>query len=168
MSDSVLQSLLHEYRDRFPDKLPDGLPPERNVGHTIPTEPGSSPADRHMYRMSPAEKVEMERQITEGLRQGIIEPSTSPYGAPVLFVTKKDGGLRMCVDYRALNKMTVKNKNPLPPTDDVLDQLHDASLFMSWDLQSDYHQIRIKDEDVPKTAFKTPWDCISSGCLHLG
>ena len=153
MSDSVLQSLLHEYKDRFPDKLPDGLPPERNVGHAIPTEPGSSPADRHMYRMSPAEKVEMERQITEGLRQGIIEPSTSPYGAPVLFVTKKDGSLRMCVDYRALNKMTVKNKYPLPRIDDLLDQLHGASVFTSLDLQSDYHQIRIQDEDVPKTAF---------------
>ena len=104
MSDSVLQSLLHEYRDRFPDKQPDGLRPEKNVAHAIPTEPGSSPADRHMYSMSPrtAEKVEMERQITEGLRMGIIEPSTSPYGAPLLFVTKQDGGLHICVDNRAL------------------------------------------------------------------
>ena len=105
--------------------------------------------------MSPAEKVEMERQITEGLRQGIIELSTSPCGAPVLFVTKKDG-ICMCVDYRALIKMTVKNKYPLPCIDDLLDQLHGASVFAPLDLQSGYHQIRIKDEDVPKTAFKTP------------
>ena len=109
-----------------------------------------------MYRLSPAENAEVRRQVSDGLRRGIIEPSASPYGTPVLFVRKKDGSLRMCVDYRALNKITVKNKYPLPRIDDLLDQLHGASVFSSLDLQSGYHQIRIKDEDVPKTAFRTP------------
>lgn len=102
MSDSVLQSVLHEYKV-FPENLPDGLPPERNVAHTVPVEPDSIPPDKHMYRMSPAEKAEIQRQVTEGLRRGIIEPSSSPYGAPCLFVTEPDGSLRMCVDYRAVN-----------------------------------------------------------------
>ena len=118
--------------------------------------------------MSPAEKVEMERQITEGLRQGTIEPDTSPYGAPVLFVTKQDGGLLICVINRALNKMTVKSKYPLPRIDELLDQLHGASVFMSLDLQSGYHQIRIKGEDVPKTAFKTPLGLYQFRVLTLG
>jgi len=131
-------------------------------------EPGSSPQDKHLYRMSPAEKVEMERQVTEGLRQGIIEPSTSPYGAPCLFVTKKDGSLRMCVDCRALNKITVKNKYPLPRIDDLLDQLHGATVFSSLDLQSGYRQIRIQDEDVPKTAFKTPMGLYQFRVLAFG
>ena len=168
MSESALQAVIHDYKDRFPDTLPDGLPPDRNIAHAIPVEPGSSPQDKHLYRMSPAEKVEMERQVTEGLRRGIIEPSTSPYGAPCLFVTKKDGGLRMCVDYRALNKITVKNKYPLPRIDDLLDQLHGATVFSSLDLQSGYHQIRIQDEDVPKTAFKTPMGLYQFRVLAFG
>ena len=168
MPDAALQSVLHEFKDRFPETLPDGLPPERNVAHTIPVEPGSRPADRHMYRMSPAEKAEIQRQVTEGLKRGIIEPSTSPYGAPCLFVSKPDGSLRMCVDYRALNKVTVKNKYPLPRIDDLLDQLHGATVFSSLDLQSGYHQIRIKDEDVPKTAFKTPMGLYQFRVLAFG
>ena len=156
MSETALQAVIHDFQDRFPATLPDGLPPERNIAHAIPIEPGSIPPDRHLYRMSPAEKVEMKRQVSEGLRRGIIEPSTSPYGAPCLFVTKKDGSLRMYVDYRALDKLTVKTKYPLPRIDDLLDQLHGATVFSSLDLQSGYHQIRIQDEDVPKTAFKTP------------
>ena len=168
MSQSVLQSVLHEYKDRFPEKLPDGLPPERNIGHAISTEPDSTPPDRHLYRMSPAEKAEIRRQITEGLRRGILEPSTAPYGAPCLFVSKPDGSLRMCVDYRALNKQTIKNKYPLPRIDDLLDQLQGASVFSSLDLQSGYHQIRIKDEDVPKTAFKTPMGLYQFRVLAFG
>ena len=118
--------------------------------------------------MSPAEQVEMERQVTEGLRWGIIEPSTSPYGAPCLFVTEKDGSLHMCVDYCALNKMTVKNKYPLPRIDDLLDQLHGATVFSSLDLQSGYHQTRIQDEDVEKTAFKTPMGLYQFRVLAFG
>ena len=156
ISPGQLESILHEYQDRFPETLPDGLPPERNVAHAIELEPGHQPVDKPIYRLSPAERAEIQRQVREGIRRGIIEPSTSPYGAPVLFVSKPDGSLRMCVDYRALNKLTIKNKYPLPRIDDLLDSLHGASVFFSLDLQSGYHQIRIREEDVPKTAFKTP------------
>jgi hypothetical protein len=98
----------------------------------------------------------MQRQIEELLQKGWVEPSTSPYGAPILFVGKKDGGLRMCIDYRALNKLTVKNRYPLPRIDDLFDQLRGAQYFSSIDLAQGYHQIRIPPEDVPKTAFRTP------------
>ena len=156
MSELDLQNIQHEYVDRFPETLPHGLPPERDVAHTIPTEQGHVPPFKPIYRLSPAENAEVQRQVAEGLQRQIIEPSSSPYGAPVLFVRKKDSSLRMCVDYRALNKITTKNKYPLPRIDDLLDQLHGASVFSSLDLQSGYHQIRIKEEDVPKTAFRTP------------
>jgi hypothetical protein len=106
--------------------------------------------------LSPLELAEIKRQLADFLAKGYIEPSSSPYGAPVLFVSKKDGGLRMCIDYRALNKLTVKNRYPLPRIDDLLDQLQGAKVFSSLDLQSGYHQIRISDQDVPKTAFRTP------------
>ena len=168
MSETSLQAVIHDLQDRFPATPPDSLPSDRNMAHAIPIEPGSIPPDKHLYRMSLAEKVEMERQVTEGLRRGIIEPSTSPYGAPCLFVSKKDGSLRMCVDYRALNKMTVKNKYPLPRIDDLLDQLHGATVFSSLDLQSGYHQIKIQDEDVPKTAFKTPMGLYQFRVLAFG
>jgi hypothetical protein len=105
---------------------------------------------------SPAELAEVKAQITEALAKGWIRPSTWPYGAPVLFVAKKDGSLRMCVDYRALNAITVRNRYPLPRIEDLFDRLAGASVFTSIDLQSGYHQIRIAPEDVPKTAFTTP------------
>jgi hypothetical protein len=108
-----------------------------------------------MYRLSPREKQEVEEQVADLLKRGWIEPSTSPYGAPIVFAQKKDGSLRMCVDYRALNAITVKNRYPLPRIDDLLDQLHGATRFTSIDLQMGYHQIKITADDVPKTAFLT-------------
>jgi hypothetical protein len=151
----VMQSLLTEYADCFPDQLPDGLPPERDIGHTIPLVPGaeSAPPFKPMYRLSPLELAEIKRQLADFLAKGYIEPSSSPYGAPVLFVSKKDGGLRMCIDYRALNKLTVKNRYPLPRIDDLLDQLQGAKVFSSLDLQSGYHQIRISDQDGVSDAY---------------
>jgi hypothetical protein len=109
-----------------------------------------------MYRLSPLEEAEVKRQVTDLLAKGMIEPSTSPYGAPILFVGKKDGTLRMCVDYRALNAITVKNRYPLPRIDDLFDRLSGCSVFSSLDLQQGYNQIKIAPEDVPKTAFRTP------------
>ena len=100
--------------------------------------------------------AEVKRQVADLLERGLIEPSTSPYGSPVLFVQKKDGSLRMCIDYRALNKQTVKNRYPMPRIDDLLDKLACAKVFSSLDLQSAYNQVRITPEDVPKTAFRTP------------
>jgi hypothetical protein len=151
-----LQELLNEFKDVFPDDLPNELPPDRGAHHTIPLEENAKPPFRPLYRVSPAELKEIETQVKALLDKGFIEPSASPFGAPVLFVKKKDGSLRMVVDYRALNRLTVKNKFPIPRIDDLLDKLSGANYFSSLDLMSGYHQIRIRDEDVPKTAFRTP------------
>jgi len=161
-----LQALLQEYKDVFTPISE--LPPIRDTGHTIPLEPHAKPPFRPMFRLSPKELEEVERQVKELLRHGLIEPSSSPFGASVLFVAKKDGSLRMCIDYRALNKITVKNKYPLPRIDQLLDALSGAQLFTSLDLQSGYHQIRITDEDVAKTAFRTPFGHYQFKVLSFG
>ena len=163
-----VQDLLGRYRDVFPDELPAGLPPDRGVGHTIPIIPGSKPPSRPLYRLSPLEMEEVKRQVKDLLAKGLIEPSKSPYGAPILFVQKKDGTLRMCVDYRALNKITVRNQYPLPRIDDLLDCLSGVKVASSLDLVSGYHQIRISEEDVPKTAFKTPMGLYQFKVLSFG
>eukprot|EP00983_Pelagomonas_calceolata_P016879 531349-Pelagomonas_calceolata.AAC.1 len=103
------------------------------------------------------QEMEFHKQTEDGLKKGLIEPSSSPYGAPVLFVQKKDGSLRMCIDYRALNNITVRERYPLPRIDDLLDKLQGCTIFSSLDLQSGCHQIRINEEDKPKTAMVTPF-----------
>ncbi|KAL5580647.1 hypothetical protein UlMin_013089 [Ulmus minor] len=135
-------------------KLP-GIPPDREISFEIELLPGSAPVSKAPYRMAPAELKELQIQLRELLDKGFIRPSYSPWGAPVLFVKKKDGTLRMCIDYRELNKLTIKNKYPLPRIDDLFDQLKGAANFSKIDLRSGYHQLRIKDNDVPKTAFRT-------------
>ena len=147
--------ILHQYRDVFPDDLPKGLPPTRDVDHKIELVSGSTPPSRATYRMSPKELDELKKQLQELTDHGFIQPSKSPYGAPVLFVKKKDGSIRMCIDYRGLNKVTIKNKYPLPRIDELLDRLNGAKYFSKIDLRSGYHQVRIAEEDVPKTAFRT-------------
>ncbi|KAJ9521466.1 hypothetical protein QJQ45_008868 [Haematococcus lacustris] len=149
-----LQDLLDEYSDVFQPIT--GLPPERAVGHSIPLQPDGKPPARPSYRMSKPEQDELRKQITDLLAKGLIEPSSSPYAAPVLFVQKKSGELRMCIDYRQLNKLTIRDQYPLPRIDDLFDQLAGKTVFSSLDLQAGYHQIRIPAEDVPKTAFRTP------------
>ncbi|KAJ9519141.1 hypothetical protein QJQ45_007703 [Haematococcus lacustris] len=149
-----LQNLLDEYSDVFQPIT--GLPPERAVGHSIPLQPDGKPPARPSYRMSKPEQDELRKQITDLLAKGLIEPSSSPYAAPVLFVQKKSGELRMCIDYRQLNKITIRDQYPLPRIDDLFDQLAGKTVFSSLDLQAGYHQIRIPAEDVPKTAFRTP------------
>jgi hypothetical protein len=109
-----------------------------------------------MYRLSPAEKQELQNQLTDFLKRGLIRPYSSPFGSPILFVKKKDGTMRMVIDYPSLNKITIKNRYPLPRIDDLLDRLHGATIFTSLDLMSGYHQIRLHESDVPKTAFRTP------------
>jgi hypothetical protein len=147
-----LDGLLEEYADVF-EPPPKGLPPDRGVSHTIPIEPNSKPPYRNVYRLSPVEMAEVKKQIADLLERGWIREPTSPYGAPILFVTKKTGELRMCVDYRALNAQTVKNRYPLPRIDDLFDSLQGARVFSSIDLAAGYWQIRITEEDVPQTAF---------------
>ena len=143
-----------EFPDVFPDDLP-GLPPEREIDFEITLEPGTAPISKAPYRMAPAELKELKEQLQELLSKQFIRPSVSPWGAPVLFVRKKDGSLRLCIDYRELNKVTVKNRYPLPRIDDLFDQLKGARCFSKIDLRSGYHQLRIKAEDISKTAFRT-------------
>jgi hypothetical protein len=153
--DKEVLQLLNKYSDVFPKDLPTGLPPSRIIDHRIDIIPGSSPPSMATYRMSPSELDELKKQIQDLVSHGFIRPSKSPYGAPVLFVKKKDGSIRMCIDYRALNKITIKNKYPLPRVDELFDRLRGAQYFSKIDLRSGYHQVRIADEDVPKTAFRT-------------
>ncbi|KAL4026381.1 hypothetical protein IC575_014810 [Cucumis melo] len=146
------EPVVRDYPDVFPEELP-GLPPHREVEFAIELEPGTVPISRAPYRMAPAELKELKVQLQELLDKGFIRPSVSPWGAPILFVNKKDGSMRLCIDYRELNKVTVKNRYPLPRIDDLFDQLQGATVFSKIDLRSGYHQLRIKDGDVPKTAF---------------
>jgi hypothetical protein len=148
-----LQDLLGQYKDVF-EPLNE-LPPERNVGHAIPLEGEARPPFRRPYRLSKLEMEEVQKQVKELLSKGFIQPSCSPYGAPVLFAPKPDGTLRMCIDYRMLNKLTVRDRFPLPRVDDLFDKLHGKTCFSKLDLQAGYYQIRIRPEDVPKTAFVT-------------
>ena len=148
-----LHAVLNDNSDILTAELPAGVPGERpGAGEVIPLEPGSRPVFRPPYRLSPAEQAEVVRTVQELLAKGFIRPSTSPFGAPVLFVAKKDGTLRMCVDYRGLNNVTVHNKYPLPRIDEMLDRLQGAKVFSSLDLASGYHQLGLRESDVPKTA----------------
>eukprot|EP01018_Ginkgo_biloba_P033872 Gb_14370 [translate_table: standard] len=150
-----ISSLLQEYGYVFPSELPKSLPQGRNVDHRIELEPGTRPTHKIPYTLSHGEKEEVEKQIHELLEQGFIRPSKSPFGAPILLVKKNDGSMRMCVDYRALNKVPIKYKYPPPRIDDLLDTMKGATIFSKMDLRSGYHQIRIHHEDVEKTAFTT-------------
>ena len=132
--ETQMRVVLHEFQDAFRTELPAGVPPDRGAFQTIPLEPNSVPPFKPIYRLSPIEREEMIRQVTELMTKDKIESSLSPYGAPILFVKKKDGTLRMVIDYRALNKQTVKNRYPLPRIDDLLDQLQGAKVFSSLDL----------------------------------
>jgi hypothetical protein len=143
-----------EYPDVFPDDLP-GMPPDRDVEFVIELQPGTAPISKRPYRMPPKELAGLKVQLQELLDKGYIRPSSSPWGSPSLFVKKKDGSLRMCVDYRPLNAVTIKNKYPLPRIDVLFDQLAGAKVFSKIDLRSGYHQIKIRASDVPKTAFST-------------
>ncbi|KAL4038666.1 hypothetical protein IC575_002289 [Cucumis melo] len=150
------EPVVRDYPDVFPEELP-GLPPHREVEFAIELEPGTVPISRAPYKMAPAELKELKLQLQELLDKGFIRPSVSPWGAPVLFVKKKDGSMRLCIDYRELNKVTVKNRYLLPRIDDLFDQLQGATVFSKIDLRSGYHQLRIKDGDVPKTAFRSKY-----------
>ncbi len=168
-NDTSLQSILNTYKDCFPAELPVGLPRERSVYHAVTLKDENDPPPlRKLYRLSQAETAELNKQILSLLEKGYIQPSNSPYGSPVLFVRKANGSLRMCIDYRALNKQTVKSRYPLPRIDDLFDKLQGAQVFSSIDLQSAYYQVRLKPEDVPKTAFTTPMGLYEFRVLCFG
>ncbi|GKA32333.1 putative nucleotidyltransferase, ribonuclease H [Tanacetum coccineum] len=148
------QPIVSEFQDVFPEELP-GIPPIRDVEFNIELIPGAEPISKAPYRMAPIELKELKDQLQELLERGFIRPSVSPWGAPVLFVKKKDGSMRLCIDYRELNKITIRNRYPLPRIDDLFDQLQGAKHFSKIDLRSGYHQLRVKEQDISKTAFRT-------------
>ncbi|WRX21068.1 Retrotransposon gag domain - like 10 [Theobroma cacao] len=141
-------SIVSEFPDVFPDDLP-GLPPDRELEFLIDLLPGTAPISIPSYRMAPTELKELKVQLQDLVDKDFIRPSISPWGALVLFVKKKDGTLRLCIDYRQLNRVTIKNKYPLPWIDDLFDQLRGAMVFSKIDLRSGYYQLRIKEQDVP-------------------
>ncbi|MGI4156993.1 reverse transcriptase family protein, partial [Klebsiella pneumoniae] len=153
-SNSEFPPIVREFPDVFPDDLP-GLPPVRQIEFKIDLVPGTGPISIQPYRLAPAELEELRKQIDDLKEKGFIKDSSSPWGAPTLFVPKKDGTMRMCIDYRKLNRVTIKNKYPLPRIDDLFDQLKGSTYFSKIDLRSGYHQLRIRKEDIPKTAFRT-------------
>ncbi|KAF5794585.1 putative nucleotidyltransferase, Ribonuclease H [Helianthus annuus] len=146
--------VISEYPEVFPEELP-GLPPDRQVEFRIDIIPRAAPVARVPYRLAPTEMKELRTQLDELLAKGFIRPSSSPWGTPILFVKKKDGSIRLCINYRELNKVTIKNRYPLPRIDGLFDQLQGASYFSKIDLRSGYHQLKVRDEDVHKTAFRT-------------
>jgi hypothetical protein len=156
-----------EFLDVFPEDLL-GLPPERDVEFVIELKPGTTPISRRSYRMPPNELVELKTQLQDLLEKGFIQPSSSPWGCPAIFVKKKDQTLRMCVDYRPLNEVTIKNKYPLPRIDILLHQLTGARVFSKIDLRLGYHQIRIRPEDIPKTTFSTRYGLFKYLVMSFG
>lgn len=162
-----LRACLLQRAHLFPPSLP-GLPPDRGIPEVIPLLPDARPPAPRLFRYSPTEVDEMRRQVTDLLEKGLIQPSCSPFGAPVLFAKKKDGTLRMCLDYRALNRVTVRNSYPLPRIDDLIDRLSGSKVFSSLDLLSGYHQLLLRESDVPKSAFRTPFGSFEWKVLSFG
>jgi len=146
--------IVREFQDVFADDVT-GLPPHREIEFGIDLVAGTTPQSKAPYRMAPAELAELKKQLQDLMDSRFIRPSVSPWGAPVLFVKKKDGSLRTCIDYRMLNKVTVRNRYPLPRIEDLFDQLQSAHVFSKIDLRSGYHQLRIREADVQKTTFRT-------------
>ncbi|XP_042059609.1 uncharacterized protein LOC121804134 [Salvia splendens] len=150
---SSIQQLLEEQKNIFVE--PSSLPPLRSHNHKITLIPGSSPVNSRPYRHSAIQKSIIEKQVADLLKQGFIQPSSSPFSSHVVLMKKKDGTWRMCVDYKQLNKMTIKDKYPIPLIDELLEELKGAKVFSKIDLRAGYHQIRMEAEDIPKTAFRT-------------
>jgi len=162
-------AILQEFADVFKEELPPSLPPDRGGHvHRIELLPNTVPPARPPYRLSPVEAMELKKQLDTLLAKGFIQPSSSPFGAPVVFAPKPDGGLRMCLDYRALNKITKRNAYPLPNISDIMDQLQGAKVFSKVDLCSGYYQILMDPADVEKTAFRTKYGHFEFKVLPFG
>jgi hypothetical protein len=156
-----------EYPDVFPEELR-GMPLDRDIEFMIELLPRTPPISKRTYRMPVNELVELKKQIAELQSKRFIRPNSSPWGAPMLFMEKKDGTQRMCVDYRSLNEVTIKNKYPLPRIKDLFDQMKGASIFSKIDLRSGYHQLKIRELDIPKTAFRTRYGLYEYTMMSFG
>jgi hypothetical protein len=159
--------VVNEFTDVFPEELPD-MPPDRDIEFVIELKPGTSPIYKTSYRMAAPELVELKEHIKELPEKWFIHLSSSPWGAPVIFVPKKDGTQMLCVDYRALNEVTIKNKYPLPRIDDLFDQLRGACVFSKIDLRSEYHQLKIWECDIPKNAFASRYGLYEYTVMSFG
>jgi hypothetical protein len=159
--------VVNEFPDVFPKELP-GMPPDWDIKFVIELKPGTTPIYKTPYRMATLELAELKEHVKELLEKGYIRPSSSPWGAPVIFVLKKDGTQRLCVDYRALNEVTVKNMYPPPRIDDLFDQLCGACVFSKIDLRSGYHQLKIWECDIPKTTFVSRYGLYEYTVMSFG
>ena len=166
--DEIPEWIRKDYGTVLREELPPQMPPTRSVDHEIPLKPDMPPPFKGIFRLSQYELHELKRQLDQLLKDGKIRPSTSPYGAPVLFVKKKDGKLRMCIDYRALNSQTIQNRYALPRIDELFDRLHGAKVFSKLDLTSGYYQIAIKLKDRHKTAFRTRYGHYEFNVMPFG
>jgi hypothetical protein len=159
--------VVRDFPDVFPEELP-GMPPNRKVEFVIDLLPGTTPISKRPYRMSVEELKELKKQLTELQEARYIRPSSSLWGASVLFPQKKDGSQRLCMDYRSLNDFTIKNKYPLPRINDLFDQMRSARVFLKIDLRSGYHQMKIRTSDIPKTTFSTRYGLYKFTVMSFG
>jgi hypothetical protein len=159
--------VVHDFQDVFPEELP-GVPPARAVEFVIDLKPGTTPIAKRPYKMPPHELLELKEEIDKSLKKGFIRPSSSSWGAPSLFVKKKDGTNRLVQDYRPINQATIQNKYPLPRINDLYDQLAGSLVFSKLDLRLGYHLIRVRKEDIPKTAFVTRYGSYEYTVMSFG
>jgi hypothetical protein len=159
--------VVNEFLDVFSEELP-GMPPDRDIEFMIELKPNITLIYKTPYRMATLELAELKEHVKELLEKEFIHPSSSPWGAPVIFVLKKDGTQRLCVDYHALNEVTIKNKYPLPRIDDLFDQLHGVCVFSKIDLRSGYHQLKIRECDIPKTTFVSRYGLYEYTVMSFG
>ena len=159
--------IVNEFPDVFLEELSD-MPPDRDIEFVIELVPGTAPIYKRPYKMDANQLAELKEQIQELLDKGFIRPSSSPWGAPVIFVPKKDGTQRLCVDYRALNDVTIKNKYPLLDIQGLFDQLGGARVFSKIDLRSGYHQLKIRATDISKTAFVSRYGLYEYTVMSFG
>ena len=163
-----ITKLLEEFADVFPDELPLGLPVPRETDHTIDLIEGAKPPAHRVYRLSPAEDAELKKQLDAYLKAGQVEPARIPFGAGVLFARKKDGSMRMCIDYRALNNITQKDTYPLPHIDELLDNMAGAEFFTKMDLQQGYIRSASSLSMSRERPFRRSLGASSSALCHLG
>jgi hypothetical protein len=159
--------VVRDFSDVFPEEL-SGMPPNREVEFVIDLLPGTAPISKRPYKMFVEELKEFKKQLTELQEDGYIRPSSSPWGAPVLFVQNKDGSQRMCMDYRSLNDVIMKNKCPLPRIEDLFNQMRGARVFSKIDLRSGYHQLKIRPSDIPKMDFSTRYGLYEFTVMSFG